>query len=93
MKKPRIGDSFLSLTISDAEEFDITWIPEGAEEDGDRMVEIDLPANTVDRICKKKYGHTNWAWMGQMTPTDLVGNPCEFDYTNGVIYFKNETLI
>ena len=29
MKKPRIGDSFLSLTISDAEEFDITWIPEG----------------------------------------------------------------
>lgn len=93
MKKSRIGDSFLSLTISDAEEFDITWIPEGAEEDGDRMVEIDLPANTVDRICKKKYGHTNWARMSAISPEELQKNPADIDYEEGIVYFKKETLV
>ena len=75
-------------------EFDIEWIPEdtGAPYEADDKFP-DVPAHSIDKICKSKYGHTNWARMGQMTPTDLVGNPCEFDYTNGVIYFKNETLV
>jgi len=75
-------------------EFDIEWIPEdtGAPYEADDKFP-DVPAHSIDKICKSKYGHTNWARMGQMSPTDLVGNPCEFDYTNGIIYFKNETLI
>jgi hypothetical protein len=28
-----------------------------------------------------------------MTPEDLVGNPCEFDYENGVIFFKNAHMV
>ena len=75
-------------------EFEIDWIPEdtGAPYEAEDVF-VDVPAHTIDKICKQKYGHTNWARMGVMTPTDLVGNPCEFDYTNGVIYFNNEILI
>ena len=38
-------------------------------------------------------GHTNWAkW--DMTPEDLLGNPHEFDYENGIkISFKNSYLV
>ena len=77
-------------------EFEIDWIPEdtGApyEMDMDKIIS-DIPSHTVDKICKKKYGHTNWVRMGVMTPADLVGNPCEFDYNDGIIYFKNEILV
>ncbi len=51
------------------------------------------PAHTIDKICKKKFGHTNWARMGQMSPEDLLGNPHEFDYENGVIYFENAHMV
>jgi hypothetical protein len=44
-------------------------------------------------LCKAKFGHTNWARMGQMSPEELVGNPCEFDYDNGVIFFKNAHMV
>ena len=54
---------------------------------------LDVPAHTIDKLCKKKFGHTNWARMGQMTPEELLGNPCEFDYENGIIYFKSSTLV
>lgn len=77
-------------------EFEIDWIPEdtGAPYEVDMDVIIsDIPAHTVDKICKQKYGHTNWVRMGVMSPSDLVGNPCEFDYNNGIIYFKNEILV
>lgn len=78
-------------------EFEIDWIPEdtGApyEVDMAKPVLNDLPAHSVDKLCKKKYGHTNWARMGQMTPEELLGNPHEFDYQNGIIYFKNKNLI
>ena len=75
-------------------ELEIDWIPEdtGAPYEAEDDF-VDVPAHTIDKICKQKYGHTNWARMGVMTPTDLVGNPCEFDYTNGVIYFINDILI
>jgi len=70
------------------EEFEIEWIPEAANEPL-----IDVPAHTIDKICKKKYGHTNWARMGQMSPEELIGNPCDFDYDNGVIYFKSAHMV
>ena len=76
------------------DEFEIEWIPEvtGApEEAGDEF--SGLPAHSIDKLCKKKYGHTNWARMGQMSPEDLVGNPHEFDYENGVIFFKNAHMV
>ena len=82
--------------IDDDFEFDIDLIPEdtGAPYEVDMSkVVSDIPAHTVDKICKKKYGHTNWVRMGVMTPSELVGNPCEFDYNDGIIYFKNEILV
>ena len=75
-------------------EFEIYWIPEdtGAPYEAEDVFS-DMPAHTVDKICKTKYGHTNWARMGLMSPEDLVGNPHEFDYENGIIYFKNANLV
>ena len=76
------------------DEFEIDWIPEdtGAPyEADDKFPEV--PAHTIDKLCKKKYGHTNWARMGLMPPEELIGNPHEFDYENGIIYFKNANLV
>jgi hypothetical protein len=72
------------------DEFEIDWIPEdtGADE-----LFLDIPAHTIDKLCKAKFGHTNWARMGQMSPEELVGNPHEFDYENGVIFFKNAHMV
>ena len=76
------------------EEFEIDWIPEdtGAPYEADECF-LDIPAHTLDKMCKAKFGHTNWARMGQMSPEDLVGNPHEFDYENGVIFFKNAHMV
>ena len=76
---------------------EIDWIPEdtGAPYEMD-MVDVtisDMPAHQVDRICKKKYGHTNWARMSQISPVELAGNPCDIDYHEGIVYFKNRTLV
>ena len=77
-----------------SEEFEIDWIPEdtGAPYEAED-IHPDIPALTIDKLCKLKFGHTNWARMGQMSPEDLVGNPCEFDYENGVIFFKNAHMV
>ena len=78
------------------DEFEIEWIPEdtGAPYEVDMtQVNVDFPAHSIDKLCKKKYGHTNWARMGQMTPEELIGNPHEFDYENGIIYFKNANIV
>ena len=76
------------------EEFEIDWIPEdtGAPYEAEDVFP-EIPAHTIDKLCKSKFGHTNWARMGLMTPEELMGNPCEFDYENGIIYFKNAKLI
>jgi len=78
--------------------FEVEWIPEdtGApytEADMTEPVPSDIPAHLVDKICKKKFGHTNWARLSQLAPTDLFGNPCEIDYNEGIVYFKNRTLV
>ena len=74
------------------EEIDIEWIPEdtGAPYEVDmNQVLMDTPAHIVDKWCKEKFGHTNWARMGMVTPEELVTNPYEMDMEEGIIYFKN----
>ena len=73
------------------EEFEIDWIPEDTGAPYEAAEE--LGTHTIDKLCKAKFGHTNWARMGQMSPEDLAGNPCEFDYENGVIFFKNAHMV
>ena len=75
------------------EELEIEWIPEGEEQPGDKEIMVGLPANKVDKICKSKFGHTNWARMGAITPDELTRNPFEIDYDEGIIYFKNSTTV
>ena len=78
------------------DEIEIEWIPEdtGAPYEVDMTrVEIDTPAHIIDKWCKEKYGHTNWARMGVMSPEQLLGNPHEFDFDEGIIYFKNALLV
>ena len=76
------------------DEFEIEWIPEDTGAPYEAVDEFNgLPSHSIDKLCKKKYGHTNWARMGQMSPEDLVGNPHEFDYENGVIYFENAHMV
>ena len=80
------------------DEFEIEWIPEDI---GAPYTEIDMakpetpeiPSHVIDKICKKKFGHTNWARMSQIGPDDLKGNPAEIDYPNGIIYFKHKNFI
>ena len=74
------------------EEFEIDWIPEdtGAPYEA---VEQEIPAHTVDKICRSKYGHVNWARLEKMTPSELSRNPCVIDYAEGIVYFKNRTLV
>ena len=54
---------------------------------------MDLPVSTVDRICKEKFGHTNWARMGAIIPDELTRNPHELDYLEGIVYFKNSRMV
>ena len=76
---------------------EIDWIPEdtGAPYEADMLEETpsDMPAHIADKLCKARFGHTNWARLAQLSPVELVGNPCEIDYTEGIVYFKNRTLI
>ena len=76
---------------------EIDWIPEdtGAPYEADMLEEIpsDMPSHIADKLCKARFGHTNWARLSQLSPVELVGNPCEIDYTEGIVYFKNRTLI
>ena len=71
------------------EEFEIIWEPEKSED----SFYVDLPACTVDRLCKKLYGHTNWARMGAVTPEELLRNPHSFDFDEGIVYFKEARLV
>ena len=82
------------------EELEIIWIPEEEAklhltiEGKDGLDElVDLPVSTVDRICKEKFGHTNWARMGAIIPDELTRNPHELDYIEGIVYFKNSRLV
>ena len=76
------------------DEFEIEWIPEdtGAPYEADDKFP-DIPSHSIDKLCKARYGHTNWARMGHMTPEELLGNPHEFDYKTGVIFFKNAHMV
>ena len=67
-------------TKNTVDEFEIEWIPEdtGAPYEVDDSLS-DIPSHSIDKLCKKKFGHTNWARIGQMSPEELLGNPHEFD--------------
>jgi len=76
------------------DEFEIDWIPEdtGAPYEADDVTP-EIPVHTIDKICKRKYGHVNWARFDKIRPAELAGNPHEFDYENGVVYFKNAYMV
>ena len=76
------------------DEFEIEWIPEdtGAPYEAEDVLP-DIPSHSLDKLCKARYGHTNWDRMRQMSPEDLLGNPHVFDYKNGVIFFKNAHMV
>jgi len=89
------------------DELEIEWIPE--EDDfvppppRDDLTELDakidafnnsdLPTFMIDKLCKKSFGHTNWARMSAVEVKDLVMNPAIIDYDEGIVYFKNERLV
>jgi hypothetical protein len=76
------------------EEIQIDFIPEdtGAPYEAEDTF-IEVPQHVADKICKAKYGHTNWVRMDRALPADLTANPHIFDYERGIIYFKNSNLI
>jgi hypothetical protein len=76
------------------DEFEVEWIP---EDTGAPYTEVDmtstepeaeLTTSQIDRICKNKYGHTNWVRMGRITPIELAGNPHFLDSVRGIVFFK-----
>jgi len=86
--------------MEDTEEIEVIWIPEEeakynltVQNNAGYAELIDLPASTVDRMCKKKFGHTNWARMGAIFPEELTRNPHELDYLEGIVYFKHPRLV
>ena len=81
------------------EELEIIWIPEEeakyqlTQEGKDGVDElIDLPVSTVDRICKEKFGHTNWSRMGPLFPEELDRNPHVMTYLGGIGYVKTSRM-
>ena len=76
------------------DEFEIEWIPEdtGAPYDAADILP-DIPSHTIDKMCKKKFGHTNWVRMGAVSVDELVHNPHVIDYLEGIVYFKNPTMV
>lgn len=90
------------------DELIIEWIPEededavpvfeeNIEEEWDAKIETfnitDLPTFMVDKMCKKKFGHTNWVRMSNIEARELAMNPCVIDYNEGIVYFKNQTMV
>jgi len=83
-------------------ELEIEWIPEPEEfipppVDNESKIDYynntDLPAFIIDKMCKRSFGHTNWARMSTLDVKDLVMNPAVIDYDEGIVYFKHERLV
>lgn len=48
-----------------------------------------LDKKKIDKMCKQKYGHDNWAILGTVTYDEfLVNEVAHVDYDEGVIFFK-----
>tara|TARA_Y100001972_G_scaffold60558_1_gene74067 strand:+ start:348 stop:590 length:243 start_codon:yes stop_codon:yes gene_type:complete len=79
------------------EEFEIEWTPEETEipcEEEQREVVVDInSSHIIDKICKIKYGHTNWARLSAVVPEELNGNPYDVDLEHGVVFFKNALMV
>ena len=95
------------MTYDPEDELEIEWIPEeddfipnyepeNKEDYAAKIKEFnysDLPVFIVDKMCKKSFGHTNWARMANVELKDLIMNPAVVDYDEGIVYFKNERLV
>jgi len=96
------------MSYDPEDELLIEWIPEDdedavpvfdedVEEEWDAKIQTfnttDLPTFMVDKMCKKKFGHTNWVRMSNIEARELAMNPCVIDYTEGIVYFKNSRLV
>jgi hypothetical protein len=72
--------------MEDEFELEVDWIPEDTGPPHE-AVDSDLATHQIDKICKKQYGHTNWARMSAVKPFDLQNNPCDIDYEKGIVFF------
>jgi hypothetical protein len=82
--------------IPEEDDFVPSYEPENLEEFDAKIQEFnhsDLPAFMVDKMCQKKFGHTNWARMANIEIKDLIMNPSIVDYNEGIVYFKNRRLV
>ena len=50
------------------EEFEIDWIPEDTGPPYEAALRNLDTQHTIDKMCKAKFGHTNWARMGLLSP-------------------------
>jgi len=58
------------------------------------LIPIDEPQVTIDKRCKRKYGHTNWCRMGTLSDEETRLNPIAgVDDVKGIIYFRNKDFI
>ena len=134
------------MSFDPEDEIEITWIPEGLEEEETELVELDdltetekdqiiydaahlvrqrmnlihttenkirlygpvqlsdkkknfdldsavLSTDQINRICKRRYGHTNWARLNTVDLASIRLNPGDISYVEGVFYFHNATEI
>ena len=48
-----------------------------------------LDKKKIDKMCKQKYGHDNWAIIGTVTEEEMQVNEVAYiDHDEGVIFFK-----
>ena len=52
-----------------------------------------LSTDQIDRICKRRYGHTNWARLNTVDIASIRLNPGDINYAEGVFYFHNKREI
>lgn len=125
------------MSFDPEDEIEITWIPEGHEEEETELVDLEdlteaekdqiiydaahlvrqrikgpykpvqlsikkknfdldsapLSVDQINRICKRRYGHTNWARLTTVNIASLKLNPGDINYAEGVFYFHNATEI
>ena len=77
-------------------EMEIEWGPEEIYDAGEKIdtfMQSALPQFMIDKMCKKEFGHTNWARLTAVPVKDLIMNPHIIDYDEGIIYYKHDRLV
>ena len=92
-KKMPVNEFKKLLSEGNSNKFSFSTLPKKKKKKKSKS-ETDIHIKPVkDRLCKKKFGHTNWARMGAVVPEELHHNPHEIDYLEGIVYFKNPTMV